>query len=55
MLWLADSFEAIRDFMELGGSGIAWIAITIFVMWVLILERLLYFRSDDENHVHADS
>jgi biopolymer transport protein ExbB len=45
MLWLFDSFEAIRDFMELGGPVLRWLAITIFVMWVLILERLLYFRS----------
>ena len=41
MIWLTDSFEAIRDFMELGGPVLRWIAITIFVMWVLILERLL--------------
>jgi biopolymer transport protein ExbB len=45
MLWLADSFEAIRDFMELGGPVLRWLAFTIFVMWVLILERFLYFRS----------
>ena len=45
MLWLYDSIEAIRDFMELGGPVLRWIAITIFVMWVLILERLLFFRS----------
>jgi biopolymer transport protein ExbB len=45
MLWLNDSFEAIRDFMELGGPVLRWLAVTIFVMWVLILERLLYFRS----------
>ena len=45
MLWLFDSIEAIRDFMELGGPVLRWIAITIFVMWVLILERLLFFRS----------
>ena len=45
MLWLSDSIEAIRDFMELGGPVLRWIAITIFFMWVLILERLLYFRS----------
>jgi biopolymer transport protein ExbB len=45
MLWLADSFEAIRDFMELGGPILRWIAVTIFVMWVLIAERLMYFRS----------
>ena len=45
MLWLTDSFEAIRDFMELGGPILRWIAVTIFLMWVLIAERLIYFRS----------
>lgn len=45
MLWLVDSFEAIRDFMELGGPILRWIAFTIFVMWVLIAERIMYFRS----------
>jgi biopolymer transport protein ExbB len=45
MLWLIDSFEAIRDFMELGGPILRWIAVTIFFMWVLIAERLMYFRS----------
>ena len=44
MLWLADSFVAIRDFMELGGPVLRWIAVVILVMWVLIIERLLYFR-----------
>ena len=45
MLWLIDAIEAIRDFMELGGPVLRWLAVTIFVMWVLILERLLYFRT----------
>ncbi len=45
MLWLADSFVAIRDFMELGGPVLRWIAVVIFAMWVLIIERLLFFRS----------
>lgn len=45
MIWLADSFEAIRDFMELGGPVLRWIAVTIFLMWVLIIERLMFFRS----------
>ena len=45
MLWLTDSFEAIRDFMELGGPVLRWIAVTIFVMWVLIVERIMYFRT----------
>ncbi len=45
MIWLTDSFEAIRDFMELGGPVLRWIALAIFLMWVLIAERLIYFRS----------
>lgn len=45
MHWLFDSIEAIRDFIELGGTVLSWIALTIFLMWVLIIERLLYFRS----------
>lgn len=46
MLWLQDNFEAIRDFMELGGPVLRWIAISIFVMWTLIVERLIYFRTN---------
>jgi biopolymer transport protein ExbB len=44
MLWLIDSIEAIRDFMELGGPVLRWIAVTIFLMWVLIIERIVFFR-----------
>ncbi|MDX1404024.1 MAG: MotA/TolQ/ExbB proton channel family protein [Woeseiaceae bacterium] len=55
MLWLADSIEAIRDFMELGGPVLRWIAVTIFVMWVLIIERILFFRKpmkDMSSQIH---
>jgi biopolymer transport protein ExbB len=45
LLWLDDSYEAIRDFLELGGPVLLWIAITIFLMWVLMLERFLFMRS----------
>jgi biopolymer transport protein ExbB len=45
MLWLADAFEAIRDFMNLGGPVLRVIAVTIFLMWVIIIERMLYFRT----------
>ena len=37
--------EAVRDFMELGGDVLTLIALTIFVMWVLIIERMIYFRT----------
>jgi biopolymer transport protein ExbB len=45
MFWLTDAIEAIRDFMSLGGPVLKVIAVTIFLMWSLIVERLLFFRS----------
>ena len=57
MFWLTDAFEAIRDFMGLGGPVLKAIAFTIFVMWVLIVERILYFRStmkDLSRKIHDD-
>jgi biopolymer transport protein ExbB len=43
--WLSDAVEAIRDFMGLGGPVLKAIAVAIFLMWVMIVERILYFRS----------
>ena len=45
MFWLTDSIEAVRDFMALGGPVLFVIALVIFMMWVLIVERLVFFRS----------
>ena len=45
MDWLIMPIEAVRDFLELGGDVLTVIAITIFAMWVLILERLIFFRT----------
>jgi biopolymer transport protein ExbB len=45
MRWLFDAYVAIRDFMELGGPVLDVIALVIFWMWVLIIERVLYFRT----------
>ena len=45
MQWLVDAFEAVRGFMELGGNVLTIIAITIFAMWLLIVERFIYYRS----------
>ena len=41
-----DAFIAIRDFLELGGPVLNVIAITIFLMWILIVERVLWFRGE---------
>ena len=45
MLFIADAFEAIRDFMNLGGPVLKAIAVTICLMWVLIVERLMFMRA----------
>ena len=37
-------FVAIRDFMELGGPVLNFIALTIFLMWMLIIERVLFYN-----------
>ena len=44
MLWILDWYEAIRDFLELGGTVLLFIGLLTFVMWVLIFERIIYFR-----------
>ena len=42
---LMDAYEAIRDFLELGGPVLRLIGWVILFMWILILERLIYFRT----------
>ena len=37
--------ETIRDFVELGGPVLRVIGLVTLFMWVLIVERLLYFRT----------
>ena len=34
--------ESIRDFFELGGPVLYWIALVLLIMWALIFERLFY-------------
>lgn len=43
MLALAEAFDAIQAFMERGGDVLFMILFVLFVMWVLIIERLWYF------------
>ena len=45
MQFAIDIYEAVRDFLELGGSVLVVIAWTIFLMWGLILERIMFFRT----------
>ena len=41
---MIEVFEAIRDFTETGGQVLLVIGLLIFVMWLLILERVLYIQ-----------
>lgn len=36
-------WEAIRDFLELGGDVLFLIGFLMVVMWIMIIERILYF------------
>jgi len=36
-------WEAIRDFLELGGDVLLAIGFLMIVMWIMIIERLMYF------------
>lgn len=42
MQMLFEGYIAIRDFLELGGPVLLTIAGTILLMWILIIERILY-------------
>lgn len=41
---MIEIFEAIRDFTETGGQVLLVIGMLIFVMWLLILERVMYIQ-----------
>jgi len=44
MIWIAESYAALRDFFEAGGDVLwAILAVTI-LLWTFILERYWYFR-----------
>lgn len=45
MYQLSNAYEAISRFMDQGGDVLWLIAILTFAMWMLIFERIWYFRS----------
>ena len=45
MVLLTETLEAIREFLDTGGVVLNAIAIMIFVMWMMILERIFYALS----------
>jgi biopolymer transport protein ExbB len=44
LLFLQDAFEAIDNFFNKGGPVLYVIAVTTFIMWVMILDKLLYLK-----------
>lgn len=54
MYMLFEVWEQLRGFLEMGGPVLLFIAGLTFVMWVLILERFWYFRTEHKLQVsHA--
>lgn len=45
MYRLLDWYEDIRDFLEMGGPVLLVIGLLSLVMWVLIFERIIYYRT----------
>ena len=48
-----DIFETIRDFLDRGGQVIVVISWVIFAMWAMIIERVLYLRTEHRQRVQA--
>jgi len=45
MYQLLDWYEEIRDFLEMGGPVMLVIGLLTTVMWVMIFERVIYYRT----------
>ncbi len=45
MYHLLDWWEDVRDFLEMGGPVLLIIGVLSMVMWVLIFERMMYYRT----------
>lgn len=45
--------QSIRDFLELGGNVVLWIGLLTLFMWIMIIERLIYFRVGHKKMVVA--
>ncbi len=45
MYWFDSAYEAISRFMDMGGDVLWGIAMLLFLMWTLVFERILYFKT----------
>lgn len=46
-------WEAIRDFLELGGPVLYLVAVVLGVMWLFIIERLVFFTTQQSRLANA--
>jgi biopolymer transport protein ExbB len=53
MYALIQTYEATRDFLELGGDILVVIAWVTLLMWILILERFIYFSTTFKRQAQA--
>ncbi len=51
MYFLTSFFEQVRDFIELGGNVLLVIAFVIFAMWMIVIERMVYFRGEHKRRI----
>ncbi len=52
MYALVDAFLVVRDFMEKGGPVLVVIFFTILVLWAMVLERMIYFKTGHNRQVN---
>ena len=45
MLYLIELWESVRDFIAAGGDVLYVVALALFLMWVLMIERYWYLTS----------
>jgi biopolymer transport protein ExbB len=45
MYWFDSAYEAVARFMDMGGNVLWLIALLLFTMWMLIFERVWYFKN----------
>ena len=53
MYVLIDWYEATRSFLEAGGNVLTAIAWVMLFMWILIVERFVFFFTGFRRHVAA--
>jgi biopolymer transport protein ExbB len=53
MYWFDSAYEAVSRFMDMGGNVLWLIAILLFFMWMLIFERVWYFKAGWKKDVAA--